>query len=205
MLPASADQHTTDQVAAKPRERVWIFYALGFLGLFSTVGEGAAADWGAVLLRDEWQATPFAASVPYMAFSAMMVAGRLAGDRLTDRHSREWVVRNGGLTAGIGLLTGLLIGGPVGITLGWALLGAGLSVAIPSVFSAAAQIAGHRFAGHVTPSAAVAIVGTVSYAGFLGGPPTLGFLSDAIGLRWAMLVPAGLALGMAASARLVRD
>lgn len=206
MLPAAADRHVDEErPAVTRRQRAAIFYALGFLGLFSTIGEGAAADWGAVLLRDEWGASPFVSSVPYIAFSALMVAGRLSGDRLTDRFSREWVVRVGGLTGGLGLTAGLLIGGPVGVSLGWALLGAGLSVAIPSVFSAAAQIASHRFVGQVTPSTAVAIVGTVSYAGFLGGPPTLGFLADAVGLRWAMLVPAVLALIMGASARLVRD
>lgn len=205
MLPPHADRHVADIEPEGERERPWIFYALGLLGLCSTLGEGAAADWGAVLLRDTWGTTPFVASLPYIAFSALMVTGRLLGDRLTDRHSREWVVRTGGLTAGMGLVTGLAIGGPIGITLGWALLGAGVSVAIPSVFSAAAQIASHRFAGHVTPSAAVAIVGTVSYAGFLGGPPTLGFLADAVGLRWAMLVPAAMAVIMGLSARLVRD
>ena len=203
MLPAASDQH---EIVKEPgRERPWIFFALGVLGLFSTVGEGAAADWGAILLRDGWKATPFVASIPYIVFSALMVAGRMSGDRLTDRRSREWVVRTGGYTAGVGLIVGLLLGGPVGITLGWALLGAGVSVAIPSVCSAAAQIASHRFVGHVSPASAVAIVGTVSYAGFLGGPPTLGFLADAIGLRWAMLVPAVLALAMGVSARLVRD
>jgi MFS family permease len=203
MLPPSADIH---EIVKEPgRERPWIFYALGILGLFSTIGEGAAADWGAVLLRDDWKATPFVASIPYIVFSALMVAGRLSGDRLTDRRSREWVVRTGGYTAGFGLLAGLAIGGPVGVTLGWAFLGAGVSVAIPSVFSAAAQIANHRFVGHVSPASAVAIVGTVSYAGFLGGPPTLGFLADAIGLRWAMLVPAVLALMIGVFARLVRD
>jgi fucose permease len=206
MLPTAVDRHDPEvNVAQRPRQRAWIFYALGFLGLFSTIGEGAAADWGAVLLREEWGASPFVSSVPYIAFSALMVVGRLSGDRLTDRFSREVVVRTGGLAGGCGLAVGLLIGGPFGVSLGWALLGAGLSVAIPSVFSAAAQIASHRFAGQVTPSTAVAIVGTVSYAGFLGGPPTLGFLADVIGLRWAMLIPALLALGMGAAARLVRD
>lgn len=205
LLPAAADRHDVEARPAGARERAWVFYALGALGLCSTIGEGAAADWGAVLLRDTWHAAPFVASLPYIMFSALMVIGRMSGDRLTDRRSREWVVRAGGFTAGLGLTAGLLVGGPVGITLGWALLGAGVSVAIPSVFSAAAQIASHRFAGHVTPAAAVAIVGTVSYAGFLAGPPTLGFLGDAIGLRWAMLIPAGMALAMGAAARLVRD
>jgi MFS family permease len=45
------------------------------------------------------------------------------------------------------------------------------------------------------------MVSGIAYFGFLVGPPTLGFLGDAIGLRWAMLVPAVLALVMALGSR----
>ena len=115
------------------------------------------------------------------------------------------MVRWGGLVAGGGLLIGLLIGRPLGITIGWALLGLGVSIAIPSVFSAASSIASHRFVGHVAPSQAVAIVGGVSYAGFLVGAPMIGFIADIIGLRWAMMIPAFLAIAMGLSAKLVRE
>ena len=123
LLEPAADRHVESQEPQqRDRKRPWVFYLLGLLGLCSTIGEGAAADWGAVLLRDTWRTSPFVASLPYIAFSALMVTGRMTGDRLTDRHNREWVVRTGGFTAGVGLLVGLLTGGPVGITLGWALL-----------------------------------------------------------------------------------
>lgn len=205
LLPSHLDQHDKQETSDEPRERPHIFYFLGLLGFFSSVCEGAAGDWGAILLTDEWKAVPFIASLPFIAFSATMVLGRFTGDRVTDRFTREWVVRWGGLVAGFGLLTGLLIGRPLGITIGWALLGLGVSVAIPSVFSAASAIASHRFVGHIAPSQAVAIVGGVSYAGFLVGAPMIGFIADAIGLRWAMMVPAFLAIAMGLSAKLVRD
>jgi MFS family permease len=47
----------------------------------------------------------------------------------------------------------------------------------------------------------VAIVSGIAYFGFLVGPPILGFLGDAIGLRWALMVPAILALIMAFGAK----
>jgi MFS family permease len=84
------------------------------------------------------------------------------------------------------------------------LLGVGVSIAIPSVFSAAAEISNRSFAGQVSASGAVAIVGAVSYAGFLIGPPMIGWLADLVTLRWAMLIPAFLALAMGFSARIVR-
>ena len=205
LLPASLDQHEADETPKEHRERPHIFYYLGILGFFASVCEGSAGDWGAILLTDEWKAVPFVAAIPFIMFSATMVIGRFTGDRITDKFNREWVVRWGGLVAGFGLLSGLLIGRPIGISIGWALLGLGVSIAIPSVFSAASAIASHRFVGHIAPSQAVAIVGGVSYAGFLVGAPMIGFIADVIGLRWAMMVPAFLAIAMGLSAKLVRD
>ena len=205
LLPTDIDKHDKSISTEEPRERAHIFYALGLLGFFASVCEGAASDWGAVLLRDTWNAAPFVSSIPYIVFSITMLTGRLYGDRITKKFSREWIVRWGGAIAGAGLIVGLLIGGTIGVSLGWAVLGLGVSVAIPSVFSAAGQIASTRFAGHVSPAAAVAVVGGVSYAGFLVGPPLIGFLADIVSLRWAMIVPALLALAMSASSKIVAD
>ena len=204
LLPTTADPHSIERKPKSERERQVIFYVLGLLGFFSSVCEGSASDWGGVLLRDTWGAAPFISSIPYIIFSATMLLGRLVGDKVTDRMGREWIVKYGGGTAGVGLLIGLLIGKPLGISIGWALLGLGVSVAIPSVFSASSELADAKFAGHISPSAAVAIVGSVSYAGFLLGPPIIGWLADQVTLRWAMLLPATFAIAMAASSRIVR-
>lgn len=204
LLPTEIDIHTEDLVAKHNRERPHIFYYLGFLGFAASLCEGAAADWGSILLRDTWFSSPFVSTIPFIAFSAAMVLGRFGGDRITDRFSRESVVKFGGLIAGSGLATGLIIGKPIGITIGWALLGVGVSVVIPSIFSAAAEIASKKFVGHIAPAQAVAIVGGVSYAGFLVGPPLLGVLSDYTSLRWALLIPAVAAIFMGLSAQLVR-
>lgn len=204
-LPTALDIHVDEEVAKDERERPHIFWWLGLLGFASSICEGAAADWGSILLRDTWAAAPFVATVPYILFSVAMVLGRFGGDRVTEKFSREFVIRVGGLTAGIGLTVGLLIGGTLGVSIGWILLGLGVSVAIPTLFSASAEIAAKRFAGHLAPAHAVAIVGGISYAGFLVGPPFLGLLSSLVTLRWALLVPAMFAIGMGLSARLVRD
>ncbi len=205
LLPAATDIHEEDLVAKHDRERPHIFYWLGLLGFGAALCEGAAADWGSILLRDTWFASPFISTIPFIAFSAAMVAGRLGGDKITEKFSRETVVRFGGLIAGTGLTVGLFIGKPIGITIGWILLGLGVSVIIPSIFSAAAEIASKKFVGHIAPSQAVAIVGGVSYAGFLVGPPLLGMLSTYVSLRWALLIPAAAAIYMGLSAKLVRS
>jgi MFS family permease len=46
------------------------------------------------------------------------------------------------------------------------------------------------------------MISGISYFGFIVGPPLMGFLADAITLRWAMLVPAVLAIIISASSRI---
>ena len=102
-----------------------------------------------------------------------------------------------GLISGIGLSAGILIGNIYSQIIAWCAIGIGMSVVIPAVFSTGASIARERFAGQIAPSEGVAIVSGISYAGFLAGPPTIGYIAEAITLRWAMLVPAALAIFLA--------
>lgn len=198
-LPAELDQHPLE--GKKKIKRPKIFLIVGFLGLCGTVGEGSAGDWGAILARDTFDATPFISTLPFICFSGAMVVGRLFGDHLATKYGPMKLIVGGGLIAGIGLGGGLLVGGMGGVIFGWLTMGIGLSTVIPMLFTQAGEIAKSRFEGQVAPSEGVAMVSGIAYFGFLVGPPTLGFLGDAIGLRWAMLVPAVLALVMALASK----
>ncbi|MEY2851218.1 MAG: hypothetical protein RJA96_1089 [Actinomycetota bacterium] len=194
-LPAELDKHPFE--GKKKIKRPKLFLIVGLLGTCAAIGEGSAGDWGAILARDTFDATPFISTLPYICFSAAMVIGRLFGDRAASKYGPMNLIVGGGLIAGVGLGGGLLIGGIGGVIFGWLAAGIGLSIVIPMLFSQAGEIAKTRFEGQFAPSEGVAMVSGIAYFGFLVGPPTLGFLGDAIGLRWAMLVPAVLALVMA--------
>ena len=194
-LPAELDKHPFE--GKKKIKRPKLFLIVGLLGTCAAIGEGSAGDWGAILARDTFDATPFISTLPYICFSAAMVIGRLFGDRAASKYGPMNLIVGGGLIAGVGLASGLLIGGIGGVIFGWLAAGIGLSIVIPMLFSQAGEIAKTRFEGQFAPSEGVAMVSGIAYFGFLVGPPTLGFLGDAIGLRWAMLVPAVLALVMA--------
>ena len=198
-LPAELDQHPVE--GKKKIRRPKLFLIVGLLGLCAAIGEGSAGDWGAILARDTFDATPFVSTLPYICFSAAMVIGRLFGDRAASKYGPMNLIVGGGLIAGVGLGGGLLVGGIGGVIFGWLAAGIGLSTVIPMLFSQAGEIAKNRFEGQFAPSEGVAMVSGIAYFGFLVGPPTLGFLGDAIGLRWAMLVPAVLALIMALGSR----
>ena len=198
-LPADLDKHSLE--GKKKIKRPRLFFIVGLLGLCGAVGEGSAGDWGAILARDTFDASPFVSTLPFICFSAAMVVGRLFGDRLATRYGPLKLIVGGGLIAGVGLGAGLLVGGMGGVIFGWLTLGIGLSTVIPMLFSQAGEIAKTRFEGQFAASEGVAMVSGIAYFGFLVGPPTLGFLGDAVGLRWAMLVPAVLALVMALGSR----
>ena len=97
------------------------------------------------------------------------------------------MVRGGALLATAGLAAALLIAAPAAGVAGFACLGAGVAVVVPSVFRAAGT--GHGIA----PGAALAAVTTTGYAGFLVGPPVIGAIAGATSL------PAALTLVLAAT------
>ena len=190
-LPASADIHIEEENTVKGKSPA-IFLILGLFGLCAAMGEGAAGDWGGVLARESFNASPFVSTLPYIIFSLMMVVGRLSCDRLANRFGSANAIRGGGLISGTGLAIGLLIGNTGGVIFGWFCIGLGLSIVMPLIFSAAGELAHGKYNGQVAPSVAVARVFGISYFGFLVGPPLIGFISDYIELRWAMLLVVGL-------------
>ena len=206
-LPGSADRHEVEhKEKSKRRTRYPIaFWILALVGLAAALGEGAASDWGAVLLHDEWNASPFIASLPYIAFQTTMVIGRFSSDALSMRFGRVRILQICGLVTAIGLTTGLLIGDVVGVLLGWLSLGLGVSVVVPMVFSAAGALALNRYSDTIVPAQAVAVISGVVYSAFLFGPPMMGFLADFVSLRWAMLLIAALGLGIYFGSGVAKD
>ncbi len=203
LLAPDADKHvyTEENLATKKKKPVLIL-VMGLLGMAASVGEGSAGDWGGVLARETFGASAFVSTIPFIAFSFTMVVGRFFGDQLATKFGPNRILKVGGLIGGTGLAAGLLVGGTGGVIFGWFLFGAALSAVIPLLFSAAGSMANKRFAGAISPAEAVAMISGISYFGFIVGPPLMGFLADVITLRWAMLVPAILAIIISASSRI---
>jgi predicted MFS family arabinose efflux permease len=178
--------------------RSYALLLLGVLALCALVGEGAAADWSAVYLHDTLGSTAGFAASGYAAFSVMMAAGRLAGDRLTVRYGPVNLVRASGVLAGLGLGAALLIATPLAGVLGFGCLGGGLSFIAPQVYSAA----GNRDPARAGRSLSTVV--SIGYAGFVAGPVLIGSVSTAVGLRAALGIPAALALAVAAGAPILR-
>ena len=127
-----------------------------------------------------------------------MAAGRVAGDRLAARFGSVRLVRASGLVAGLGLAGGLLGGTPVAAIVGFALLGLGLASIFPQIVTAAARLDPEQAGRNIGRIAAV------SYSGLLSGPVVIGAIASGVGLRNALLVPAALAVLVAAAAGVMK-
>jgi predicted MFS family arabinose efflux permease len=171
---------------------------LGALAFCCLVGEGAAADWSAVYLRDNLHTSAGFAAVAYAAFSIAMTAGRLVGDRLTARLGPVRLVRGCGVLASAGLAAGLLVNAPIAGVIGFACLGAGLSCIVPQVFSTAGTRDPAR-AGE-----AIARVASLGFIGFIVGPIVIGGAAEVVGLPTALAIPVVLVLAVALAASALR-
>ncbi len=191
LLPAAADRAVAES-AARSSDAAGLgspsVLPLGAIAFCSFLGEGSAADWSAVYLREHAGAGPGAAAAGFVAFSLAMAGLRFVGDPLTARFGRVAVLRASGLVAAAGLAFGLALAGPVGGALGFGLFGAGLALVVPVAFSAAGSVAEAGEAGR-----RIARVAALGYAGSFVGPPAIGLAAEWLGLRAALGIPAALA------------
>jgi MFS family permease len=149
------------------------------------------ADWTGVYLADVVRTRPEATSFGYAAFSVAMIAGRLTGDRAVRAWGRARVVSWGAWLASGGLALAVFAPSLATASIGFALVGVGLSNVVPALFSAAAGLG-------ASPAAGVAMAALASYAGLLAGPAAIGAVAQGAGLRTAI----GLLIACAAAAAL---
>jgi MFS family permease len=161
---------------ALPDAGVMKLAALAFLCMMV---EGAVADWSAVYLRSTLAGEASTAALGYSAFALSMAAFRVIGDVSVHRFGPARVVATGGFIAAAGLA--LVLGMPNVVTacVGFAMVGVGLANIVPVIFSAAGR-------STLTPAVGVSMAATAGYAGFLIGPPLIGFGAGVFGLRLAL-------------------
>lgn len=162
---------------------------IGVMVLCSTVGEGAAADWLALFFRDERDASPGLAAAGFTAFTIAMTIGRLLGTTAIERLGRTFTLRLAGVLTVTGVTLTLTAPWTAATFVGAGLWGLGLATVFPAGVSAAGD-------GSPRPSDAIAAVSTIGYAGFLLGPPAIGFVAQhsslSVGLWFVALMGAGI-------------
>jgi len=156
----------------------------GLIALCTAFGEGALADWSALHLQQDLDATAGAAAIGYSCFALAMTVGRLSGTRLLERLGRTRTLVAGGTTAAVGMLLGALAPTLWAAVLGFVITGLGLANLFPVAVERAGTLAGPD---------GVAIASTLGYGGMLLGPPAIGFMADWYSLPAALTSVAVLA------------
>jgi MFS family permease len=108
-----------------------------------------------------------------------MSAGRFMGDGMSTRFGRKnWVMISGVLISfGIGLT--VLMPFVIPAVIGCILTGIGVSSIIPLMYSTAGKDP------NIASGIAIASVAGIGYLGFLLGPPIIGHIAEAVGLRYS--------------------
>ncbi|MCX4702957.1 MFS transporter [Streptomyces sp. NBC_01373] len=156
----------------------------GLIALCTAYGEGAMADWSALHLEQDLDASPGIAAIGYSCFALAMTIGRLTGTRLLERLGQTRTLVAGGTTAAIGMLLGALAPSLWAALLGFVITGLGLANLFPVAVERAGTLAGPD---------GVAIASTLGYGGMLLGPPAIGFMADWFSLPAALTSVAALA------------
>lgn len=181
-----ADSGRTERAVPRRLDRRTraLVIVFGLIALCTAYGEGALADWGALHLEEDLDASPGAAAVGYSLFALAMTIGRLSGTTLLERLGRTRTILAGGSTAAAGMLLGALAPSLPVALLGYAITGLGLANLFPVAIERAGALAGPT---------GVATASTLGYGGMLLGPPAIGFMADWFSLPVALTSVAVLA------------
>lgn len=155
---------------------------LGLIAFCSMASEGAMFDWSGIYFKDVVKAPASLVILGYTSFMIMMASGRFMADRVTVMIGRKKLLQICGIMISGGLYFAVLFPHLVTATIAFMIVGLGVSSVVPSVYSAAGR------QNKVPPGIALATVASVSFLGFLMGPPMIGYISQAFGLRYSFAV-----------------
>lgn len=167
----------------------------GRLGLIPVIGggivliafltENAAENWSALHIEKTLGGSPEQGAMGPAALALTMGFARLAGQGIVSRVNPFRLLVGGALLSACGALGAALAATPTMAYAGFIVMGIGSSVIAPTAFSLVG-----RLADPVARARAVARATLLGYFGYFFGPPALGFLAGAFGLRIAFVFAA---------------
>jgi hypothetical protein len=192
--PAAGDG-TVAPARASLRHLPRILVVLGALCALAFFVENAWQSWGAVHLESDLEASPALGALAPALFAGAAAASRFGGHALVGRFDEILIMRVGATAGAAGTIVAAVAPVAALALAGIVVAGAGISICAPILFSLAGRSADEAVRG-----AAVSIVTTIAYLGFLVGPAAVGLLADATTLRTSLACAGAVALLLAALA-----
>jgi len=167
-------------VAAKKRRKPETFlFLLGTIAFCGMAAEGSMSDWSGIYLIDVVGMPKHLAPIGLAAYMTTMASGRFVIDKATQKWGRRRVVQAGGTLIGLGLFTAVAFPHFITVLIAFMITGFGTAGIVPTIYSTAGQKT------RIPPSLALTIVSSVSFLGFLLGPPVIGYIASVTNLRYS--------------------
>ncbi len=171
---------------------------LGLISFCCMAAEGTMFDWSGIYFQKVVQAPASLVTLGYSAFMGTMALGRFLGDGLVLRFGRKEILQASGGIIAAGLLLAVFFPSIVTATIGFLMVGFGVSSVVPIVYSQAGK------SEKMSPGMALAAVSSIGFFGFFIGPPLIGFIAEAFGLQWSFGIIAILGFGTTVLARFTK-
>ena len=152
---------------------------LGVLAFCCMTCEGIMFDWSGIYFQKVVHVSKHNITTGYVAFMCAAAIARFTGDWLVNKIGTRKVLQLCSSFAFVGFLISIAFPYLVSATIGFILIGIGISCIGPLIMAMAGRTSG-KSAG-----VAIASVSTVSYFGFLFGPPLIGYVAQAANLQWS--------------------
>lgn len=155
---------------------------LGIVCFCGMASEGVMFDWSGVYFKEIIKAPGALVVLGYTTFMISMASGRFLSDILVRKYGARKVLMISGIVISSGLYTAVLFPYLIPCTIAFMMVGFGVSNVVPIIISVAGKNE------KVPTSIALTIVSSISFLGFLMGPPLIGFIAELTSLQYSFAI-----------------
>jgi len=172
----STEQKSNYSFFKKPDKTLLLLGVICFFGMSS---EGIMFDWSGVYFKEIIKAPGALVALGYTTFMISMALGRFLSDFLVGRYGTRRVLVLSGCIISFGLYCAVFFPFIIPCMVAFMLVGFGVSNVVPIIFNAAGN---HE---KVPTGIALTVVSSISFLGFLLGPPVIGYIAAVTNLRYS--------------------
>lgn len=155
---------------------------LGIICFCCMASEGIMFDWSGVYFKEIVKAPGALVVLGYTTFMISMASGRFLSDFLVHKYGNKKVLLVSGIVISVGLYSAVLFPYLIPCTIAFMMVGFGVSNVVPIIFN----VAGNN--EKVPTGIALTIVSSISFLGFLIGPPLIGFIAEVTNLKYSFAI-----------------
>ena len=176
LLPRSIDKGLSDTHFGWPTKAT---IGLGLLCFLVLMAEGSVLDWSGIYFTTEFKADAGTAGLAYAFFSGGMAASRFTGDWLRQKFGAVPMVVASALLTAMSIALAVSVSSFLTAVVAFTFAGIGIGNIAPVLFAGGGRLEPDA------PGRGIAAVTTLGYAGFLAGPPLIGFAAEVTSLGHA--------------------